>query len=65
MMPGAELHEIRQLRQEQLCIKPKMASLLDLDLDDLVESIEHGYIRNLKFQSYKQIPIQSYKQIPS
>ena len=26
--PGAVLHEIRQLRQEQLCIKPKMASLL-------------------------------------
>ena len=26
--PGVVLHEIRQLRQEQLCIKPKMASLL-------------------------------------
>ena len=28
MITGAVLHEIRQLRQEQLCIKPKMASLL-------------------------------------
>ena len=27
MMAGAVLHKIRQLRQEQLCIKPKMASL--------------------------------------
>ena len=30
MMPGAVLHEIWQLRQEQLCIKPKMASLFSI-----------------------------------
>ena len=34
--PGAVLHEIRQLRQEQLCIKPKMASLL------LFSSLSHS-----------------------
>ena len=36
--PGAVLHEIQQLRQEQLCIKPKMVSLFRITLPSIFQN---------------------------